>query len=118
MAGADQSAIDSEPEPSREKKLPSVGDRQKTTNISRSGDPETSLRGIEADMKIRRWKEKAPCRLRCTAKGSGPTTPPSQPQYVQGCTEADPRARLYRRRYEAHFAENITCWLRKRRSKA
>ena len=51
MAGADQSADDSEPEPSREKKLPSVGDRQKTTNISRSGDPETSLRGHEADKK-------------------------------------------------------------------
>ena len=51
MAGADQSAKDSEPEPSREKKLPSVGDRQKTTKISRSGDPETSLRGHEADKK-------------------------------------------------------------------
>ena len=51
MAGADQSADDSEPEPSREKKLPCVGDRQKTTNISRSGDPETSLRGHEADKK-------------------------------------------------------------------
>ena len=42
MAGADQSAKDSEPEPSREKILPSIGDRQKTTNKSRSGDPETS----------------------------------------------------------------------------
>jgi hypothetical protein len=51
MAGADQSAKDSEPESSREKKLPSVGDRQKTTKISRSGDPETSLRGHEADKK-------------------------------------------------------------------
>ena len=35
----------------REEKLPSVGDRQKTTKISRSGDPETSLRGHEADKK-------------------------------------------------------------------
>ena len=51
MASADQSAKDSEPESSREKKLPSVGDRQKTTKISRSGDPETSLRGHEADKK-------------------------------------------------------------------
>ena len=51
MAGADQSAKDTEPEPSQEKKLPSAGDRQKTTNISRSGDPETSLRGHEADKK-------------------------------------------------------------------
>ena len=33
-------------------KLPRVRDRPKTTNISRSGDPETSLRGIEADTKI------------------------------------------------------------------
>ena len=52
MAGADQSADDPEPEPSREKRLPCVRDRPKTTNISRSGDPETSLRGIEADKKI------------------------------------------------------------------
>ena len=51
MAGADQSAKDTETESSREKKLPSVGDRQKTTKISRSGDPETSLRGHEADKK-------------------------------------------------------------------
>ena len=35
----------------REEKLPSVGDRQKTTKTSRSGDPETSLRGHEADEK-------------------------------------------------------------------
>ena len=51
MAGADQSAKDSEPESSREKRLPSIGDRQKTTKITRSGDPETSLRGREADKK-------------------------------------------------------------------
>ena len=106
MAGADQSAKDSEPEPSREKKLPSVGDRQKTTNISRSGDPETSLRGHKADKKKGKWKEKRRPDSAAPPWGSGPTTPLTRPQDVHGCIEADPRARQYRRRYKAHFAKN------------
>merc|ERR1711965_249618 len=95
-----------------------MGDRQKTTKISRSGDPETSLRDQEADEKRRKWKEKRRADPAAPPRGSDQTTPPSQPQNVQGCIEADPRARLYHRRFEAHFSENITIWLRKPRSEA
>ena len=98
MAGADQSAKDSEPESSREKKLPSVGDRQKTTKISRSGDPETSLRGQAADEKRRKWKEKR--RADPAAPPRGATRPPprpspktfkavSRPIRAHGCITAD-----------------------------
>ena len=48
-----------------------------------------------------------PTALRRQGEAARPTPPP-RPQFVQGCIEADPRARLYRRRYEAHFAKNIT----------
>merc|ERR1711965_77335 len=92
-----------------------MGDRQKTTKISRSGDPETSLRDQEADEKRRKWKEKRRADPAAPPRGSDQTTPPSQPQNVQGCIEADPRARLYHRRFEAHFSENITIWLRKQK---
>ena len=42
----------SRPRAQPREKLPSVRDRPKTTNISRSGDSETSQRGMEADTKI------------------------------------------------------------------
>ena len=42
--------------------------------------------------------------------------PPPQPRDVQGCIEAVSRTRLYQRRYEAHFAKNITIWPRKRKA--
>ena len=84
MAGAGQSANDSELELSRKKKLPSVGDRQKTTREKRRAD------------------------YAAPPRGGSQTTPLTHPQDVQGCIEADPRTRLYQRRYEAHFAKNIT----------
>ena len=106
MAGADQSANDPELELSREKTLPAVGDRQKQLIYCGAAPPKPDC--------VARWptrkdenerKSAVPTALRRQEEAA---KPPPQPRDVQGCIEAVSRTRLYQRRYEAHFAKNIT----------
>ena len=114
MAGADQSAHDPELGLSREKTLPVARDRQKQLIYrgAATPKPDSVARGPTRKDE-NEWKSAVPtalCRQEEAAK------PPPQPRDVQGCIEAVSRSRLYHRRYEAHFAKNITIWPRKRKA--
>ena len=106
MAGADQSANDPELELSREKKLPVVGDRQKQLIYRGAATPKPDCVARRPTRKDENERKSAvPTALRRQEEAA---KPPPQPRDVQGCIEAVSRTRLYQRRYEAHFAKNIT----------